>query len=220
MEIWDSEKCQWIAKQDVGTTSYSEKEKGQASDSFKRACFNWGVGRELYTAPFIWIGAGNATIQKKDNKFATSDRFSVKSISYNEQREINALVIVNGKGVKVFELKPRQKGGQDTGNQQNTGGKPDEGQKAECKENPSQEKGSREKAGQELGNRQNPSQKPEESRITDMQKTVLEQELKRTGVPVENVLARYKIHKLEQMTPEIYTKALSGLKKTKTKEAA
>ena len=71
-----------------------------------------------------------------------------------------------------------------------------------------------------MGKRQNPSQKPEGSRITDMQKTVLEQELKRTGVPVENVLARYKIHKLEQMTPEIYTKALSGLKKTKTKEAA
>ena len=220
VEIWDGEKCQWIAKQDVGTTSYSEKEKGQASDSFKRACFNWGVGRELYTAPFIWIGAGNVTIQKRDNKFTTSDRFSVQSISYNEQREITALVIVNGKGVKVFELKPRQKSRQDTGNQQNTGGKPDEGQKAECKENPSQEKGSREKAGQELGNWQNPGQKPEESRITDMQKTVLEQELKRTGVPVENVLARYKIHKLEQMTPEIYTKALSGLKKTKTKEAA
>ena len=143
VEIWDSEKCQWISKQDVGTTSYSEKEKGQASDSFKRACFNWGVGRELYTAPFIWIGAGNATIQKKDNKFTTSDRFSVKSISYNEQREINALVIVNEKGFKVFEMKPKQKVRQDTGNQQNTGGKPDEGQKAECKENPSQEKGNR-----------------------------------------------------------------------------
>lgn len=42
-------------KQDVGTTGYAEKEKSQASDSFKRACFNWGIGRELYTAPFIWI---------------------------------------------------------------------------------------------------------------------------------------------------------------------
>ena len=98
--------------------------------------------------------------------------------------------------------------------------KPDEGRKAKCKENPSQEKGSREKAGQELGNRQNPSQKPEESRITDVQKAILEQELKRTGVSIEHVLARYKIHKLEQMTPEIYTKALSGLRKSKTKEAA
>lgn len=210
VEIWDSEKCQWISKQDVGTTSYSEKEKGQASDSFKRACFNWGVGRELYTAPFIWIGAVHATIQKKDNKFTTSDRFSVQSISYNEQREINALVIVNGKGFKVFEMKPKQKNRQGTGIQQNIGGKPDERQEAECKEESSQETGSPKKSGQ----------KPEENRITDMQKSILEQELKRTGVPIENVLARYKIYKLEQMTPEIYTKALSGLKKSKTKEAA
>lgn len=220
VEIWDSEKCQWISKQDVGTTSYSEKEKGQASDSFKRACFNWGVGRELYTAPFIWIGAVHATIQKKDNKFTTSDRFSVQSISYNEQREINALVIVNGKGFKVFEMKPKQKNRQDTGNQQNTGGKPDEGQEAEYKEKPSRETGSSKKFGQELGSLQKAGQKSEENRITDMQKSILEQELKRTGVPIENVLARYKIHKLEQMTPEIYTKALSGLKKSKTKEAA
>ena len=160
------------------------------------------------------------TIKKKDNKFTTSDRFSVKSISYNEQREIESLVIVNEKGFKVFEMKPKQKVRQDTGSQQNAGGKKNEGQKAECKENPSQEKGSREKAGQELGNRQKPSQKPEENRITDVQKTILEQELRRTGVPIENVLSRYRIHKLEQMTPEIYTKALSGLKKTKTKEAA
>lgn len=220
VEIWDSEKCQWIAKQDVGTTSYSEKEKGQASDSFKRACFNWGVGRELYTAPFIWIGAGNVAIQKKDNKFITSDRFSVQSISYNEQREINALVIVNGKGFKVFEMKPKQKNRQDTGKQQDTGGKPDEGQEAECKEKPDRETGSPKESGQELRSRQKSGQKLEENRITDMQKSILEQELKRTGVPIENVLARYKIHKLEQMTPEIYTKALNGLKKSKTKEAA
>ncbi len=40
VEIWDSEKKQWIAKQDVGVSGYTEKEKGQASDSFKRACFN------------------------------------------------------------------------------------------------------------------------------------------------------------------------------------
>ncbi len=55
VEILDKESGQWVAKQDVGTMNYSEKEKSQASDSFKRACFNWGIGRELYTAPFIWI---------------------------------------------------------------------------------------------------------------------------------------------------------------------
>ena len=47
VEVWDKEKQQWIAKQDVDTESYTEKEKGQASDSFKRACVNWGIGREL-----------------------------------------------------------------------------------------------------------------------------------------------------------------------------
>ncbi len=44
------ENGEWVSKQDVGTESYKEKEKGRASDSFKRACFNIGIGRELYTA--------------------------------------------------------------------------------------------------------------------------------------------------------------------------
>ena len=51
VELWDSEKKEWISKQDVGTVSYTEKEKGQASDSFKRACVSVGIGRELYSAP-------------------------------------------------------------------------------------------------------------------------------------------------------------------------
>ena len=57
VSIWDDIKKQWIAKEDTGTESNTEKEKGLASDSFKRACFNWGIGRELYTAPFIYISA-------------------------------------------------------------------------------------------------------------------------------------------------------------------
>ena len=68
VEVWDNKKEQWVAKQDVGTMSYTEKEKGQASDSFKRACFNWGVGRELYTAPFIWVGAEKTDIRKKEKE--------------------------------------------------------------------------------------------------------------------------------------------------------
>lgn len=55
VEIWDDEKKTWVGKEDTGTESNTEAEKGLASDSFKRACFNWGIGRELYTAPFIWI---------------------------------------------------------------------------------------------------------------------------------------------------------------------
>ena len=107
VEIWDEEKGQWIAKQDVGTTSYSEKEKGQASDSFKRACFNWGLGRELYTAPFIWVPATKVNIQRQGDRYTTSDRFCVHSISYNLQREISALTVVNQNGQKVFVMKQK-----------------------------------------------------------------------------------------------------------------
>lgn len=55
VSIYDKETNQWISKEDVGTESMTEKEKGEASDSFKRACFNWGIGRELYDYPVISI---------------------------------------------------------------------------------------------------------------------------------------------------------------------
>ena len=104
VSIWDDAKRQWIAKQDVGAMSYTEKEKSQASDSFKRACFNIGIGRELYTAPdFIWVTADKVKIQKKgENKFVTYDRFHVQSIEYNDQREISALVIANSWNKVVY----------------------------------------------------------------------------------------------------------------------
>ena len=104
VEIYDKESSTWVSKQDVGTTGYTEKEKSQASDSFKRACFNWGIGRELYTAPFIWIGAEKAKIQKRGDKFYCNDHFSVDRIGYNEDKEIDCLVIVNDKGKTVYEL--------------------------------------------------------------------------------------------------------------------
>ena len=40
----------WVWKSDCGSESNIEAQKGEASDAFKRACFNWGIGRELYTA--------------------------------------------------------------------------------------------------------------------------------------------------------------------------
>lgn len=95
VEVFDREKGCWIAKQDVGTVGNYEKEKSQASDSFKRACFNWGIGRELYSAPFIWISSMDAEIRKKDGKFYCSDRFSVSSIRCSSDREIISLAIRN-----------------------------------------------------------------------------------------------------------------------------
>ena len=108
VEIWDAEKEQWISKQDVGTESYTEKEKGQASDSFKRACFNLGIGRELYTAPFIWINAKDITLEEYNGKFTTKDRFMVDSIGYDKDENINKLVIRkltwNGVGDIVYQF--------------------------------------------------------------------------------------------------------------------
>lgn len=109
--IWDDDKKQWIEKEDTGTESYTEKEKGLASDSFKRACFNWGIGRELYTAPYIWITSQDCKIAKdqKSGKCTCYDKFSVKTIGYDEERNINQLVIINVKSRKVvYKLGQRQ----------------------------------------------------------------------------------------------------------------
>ncbi|MDE7246342.1 MAG: hypothetical protein K2N43_00470 [Lachnospiraceae bacterium] len=111
VSVYNKETGEWIEKQDVGTTSYSEKEKGQASDSFKRACFNWGIGRELYTAPFIWIQEELANIQKKGDKLYCNDHFKVASIDYNENREITSLVIVNSKGDCVYNMQSKPASG-------------------------------------------------------------------------------------------------------------
>lgn len=94
VEVKNPDTGEWISKQDVGTESYTEKEKGQASDSFKRACFNLGIGRELYTAPFIWIPAGKYKAAEKNGKPTTYDRFKVSEIAYKDG-VITRLIIVN-----------------------------------------------------------------------------------------------------------------------------
>ena len=88
---------EWVWKDDCGAESYTEKEKGEASDSFKRACFNWGIGRELYTAPFIWVPADKYTVSTgKNGKPTTYDRFKVTRIDIKDKK-IVALEIVNAK---------------------------------------------------------------------------------------------------------------------------
>lgn len=75
---------EWVWKQDVGVESYTEKEKGEASDSFKRACTNWGIGRELYTAPSMMVYAKDLKTLKQDDrgKWTCKDYFVVDEIDY------------------------------------------------------------------------------------------------------------------------------------------
>lgn len=105
VSIYDEDKKEWVSKEDTGTESYTEKEKGLASDSFKRACVNWGIGRELYTAPFIYIPADKAKIIKNQSgKFTTYDKFRVEAIEYNADKEITKISIKNQNNVRVFVL--------------------------------------------------------------------------------------------------------------------
>lgn len=115
VSIWDGEKNQWISKEDTGTESNTEAEKGLASDSFKRACFKWGIGRELYTAPFIWINAKDCKKLKQNDKgvWQCFDKFKVRCIDYDNS-VISYLVIENEKHEVVFtygspETSPRKK---------------------------------------------------------------------------------------------------------------
>lgn len=116
VSLWDEEKKQWVDKEDTGVESSSQAEKGLASDSFKRACFNWGIGRELYTAPTIFIlpRKDMGKIRKPDEesneffvgnngKYTTKTRFYVDYIDYDENRNIQDLIIRDHKGNIRFE---------------------------------------------------------------------------------------------------------------------
>ena len=192
VEVFDKETMQWIAKQDVGTMGYTEKEKSQASDSFKRACFNWGIGRELYSAPFIWIPAGKVSIQmkegsNKEKRYYCNDRFSVLSITYSNDREISGLIIHNDKGQTVYELKAKA----DTVSRK---------EKAVTKEKTENSQQKRE---------------PQKEGLSKEQMASLQSELKRTGVAMEAVQERYKITAPESMNEKTYKRVMEALSKTK-----
>lgn len=95
----------WVWKWDCGTESNTEKEKGEASDAFKRAGFRWGIGRELYTAPFIWLNVAT-------NPYKVGDKTYYK---LNNPKELNGIYVshirteeVNGK-LKITELELSQR---------------------------------------------------------------------------------------------------------------
>ena len=107
VSIWDEKKGIWVSKQDVGTESNTEKEKGQASDSFKRACFNWGIGRELYTAPNIYIQLGDGEFKENSFNGKTTQQmtqtFYVSHIEYDDDGNIIGLIINDKKGNQRFK---------------------------------------------------------------------------------------------------------------------
>ncbi len=172
VSIWDEEKRQWVSKMDVGSKSNTEQEKGEASDSFKRACVSIGIGRELYTAPFIWISRDKVNLKQKNDKYVTYDKFKVSSILYNDEREITGLIILNQNGQEVYRL---QSNGADM--------------------------------------------QAENINDADIHVNEINKELQRTGVALDTVLSRYGVNSIQEMDETAYRKAISGLRRTKTKAA-
>lgn len=115
ISIWDEDKKQWVGKQDVGVESFSEAEKGRASDAQKRSSFCFGIGRELYSAPDIFILPRKDIHYKnngkdveeffeyKDGKYTTKTKFYVDLIGYDEDGDICDLIIRDKKGNIRFE---------------------------------------------------------------------------------------------------------------------
>lgn len=108
--IWfeTGEERRLVYKEDCGIESREDEDgnqkKGEASDAFKRAGFKWGIGRELYTAPFVWVSADKLNLTQGNNgKWKTFDSFSVEKIAYDENRRISGLAIRNDKtGERCF----------------------------------------------------------------------------------------------------------------------
>lgn len=112
ISVWDSANGHWVEKQDVGTESYTEAEKGQSSDSFKRAGFCWGIGRELYDAPHILFPAvaDDKLSKNKSGRYSTYMKFTVKEMEYDEERhEFKTFVVMDEKGTVRFSVKNYKK---------------------------------------------------------------------------------------------------------------
>lgn len=104
--VYNKETGAWVWKWDCGIESRDNdgmEKKGQASDAFKRAGFKWGIGRELYTAPFIWA---RVPTTKVGDSYYLQDRYArfyVDSIEYNKAGDIVGLVINDNKGQTVYK---------------------------------------------------------------------------------------------------------------------
>lgn len=111
VSIYDEDKKEWVSKEDTGTESNTEADKGLASDSFKRACVNWGIGRELYTAPFIWVKKEDCNISATSgDRFRCYDKFKVVKLTYKKNGDIDGLCIRNVTTDKnVFVQMPTEK---------------------------------------------------------------------------------------------------------------
>lgn len=92
----------WVWKDDAGSPSNMEAAKGEASDAFKRACTNWGIGRELYTSPFVWVQADRCNVKQRGDRFQCFDHFKVERIRIEDGRITGLSVWNETKACRAF----------------------------------------------------------------------------------------------------------------------
>ena len=108
VSLWCEEKKQWVSKEDTGTESSAEAKKGLASDSFKRACFNLGIGIELYDYPLITVKLKSKELQetgKTKPKYRASFDLKIKEWKWEskfEKGKIINLIARDDEGVIRF----------------------------------------------------------------------------------------------------------------------
>ncbi len=187
--IWDEDKGMFIEKEDVGSESNVEKQKGLASDSFKRACTNWGIGRELYTAPDMFIRPENLKSHKSDgNRWSCRDRFKVAEIEYD--KETNR--------IKYVKIRNLSNGAEITFNQDTSVIENIEDRKQKMKE-------------------QTEAMEKTVSLATEGQVAEIKKLIQEKGVNLKDVLSRYNVIAFSDMTSIDANKAIAALKKTKAK---
>ena len=96
VSIWNDDIGQWVSKEDTGTQSNTEAAKGLASDSFKRACFNWGIGRELYDYPLISIKLDGDEFTVDNNKAKPTWKFQLKTWKWFSQFNADGNICILG----------------------------------------------------------------------------------------------------------------------------
>jgi hypothetical protein len=189
VSIWDEKKSQWIEKEDTGTESNTEKEKGLASDSFKRACTNWGIGRELYTSPFIWVNADKIAWKQKNGKTIPDATFKVAKINYDNTGNIVDLQISESNNI-VFDMKKKNS-------------------KSNIKKEIPQTQRTRPIKVKDV-----PAVQIKKTTCDE-----LLAEIHRTGTDINKVCDGYKIKQLSELSEEQAQKALTALKKRPTQNA-
>lgn len=199
VSVRNPETGEWIHKQDVGKESNAEKEKGQASDSFKRACFNLGIGRELYTAPFIWIPKELVTI-KKDNKGkdTTYDKFSVISIRTEGGKIVQLEIQNDTRKCVVYTYGTKKQNNAPTQSEQANAKSQQNQAPAKTPEEIEAEKARIQKEKEEAAKKE--LEAIDKDKIIPLRKMFVAYKFDE-----DNLLAYYHLEKLEQMTNAQYT---------------